>query len=85
MQFTRAIVRPPSPNFAAGLTSAVEGPPDIGRALEQHFEDAYEVEGRAADHLEHAGGRGLLQTRLFEFVREPLHARRCRLAAFWRS
>jgi N-dimethylarginine dimethylaminohydrolase len=36
MQFTRAIVRPPSPNFAAGLTSAVEGPPDIGRALEQH-------------------------------------------------
>jgi dimethylargininase len=36
MQFTRAIVRPPSPNFAAGLTSAAAGPPDIGRALEQH-------------------------------------------------
>jgi dimethylargininase len=36
MPFTRAIVRPPSQNFAAGLTSAVEGPPDMGRALEQH-------------------------------------------------
>jgi dimethylargininase len=36
MQFSRAIVRPPSPNFAAGLTSAAAGPPDIGRALEQH-------------------------------------------------
>jgi dimethylargininase len=36
MQFTRAIVRPPSRSFAAGLTSASEGQPDLGRALEQH-------------------------------------------------
>jgi dimethylargininase len=36
VQFTRAIVRPPARNFAAGLSSAVEGPPDVDRALEQH-------------------------------------------------
>jgi len=36
MQFTRAVVRPPARNFAAGLSSAAAGPPDIGRALEQH-------------------------------------------------
>ena len=34
--FSRAIVRPPERNFAAGLTSAAEGPPDFGRAVEQH-------------------------------------------------
>jgi dimethylargininase len=36
MNFTRAIVRPPSESFAAGLTSSAEGAPDLGRALEQH-------------------------------------------------
>lgn len=36
MDFTRAIVRPPSRSFASGLTSAGEGPPDIDRALAQH-------------------------------------------------
>jgi dimethylargininase len=36
VQFTRAIVRPPSRSFAAGLSSAGEGPPNVGRALEQH-------------------------------------------------
>jgi dimethylargininase len=36
MNFTRAIVRPPAATFAGGLSSAAEGPPDIGRALEQH-------------------------------------------------
>jgi dimethylargininase len=36
MQFTRAIVRPPARNFAAGLSSAAAGPPDVDRALEQH-------------------------------------------------
>jgi dimethylargininase len=36
MQFTRAIVRPPCRNFAEGLSSAAEGPPNIERALEQH-------------------------------------------------
>jgi dimethylargininase len=33
---TRAIVRPPSANFAQGLTSATEGAPDLALALEQH-------------------------------------------------
>ena len=36
MHFTRAIVRPPARSFAAGLSSAAEGPPDVDRALEQH-------------------------------------------------
>ena len=36
MPFTRAVVRPPAENFAAGLSSATEGPPDVSRALEQH-------------------------------------------------
>jgi dimethylargininase len=35
-KFTRAIVRPPSPNFAEGLTTAGLGAPDYRRALEQH-------------------------------------------------
>ena len=34
--FKRAIVRPPTPNFADGLTTAGLGAPDFGRALEQH-------------------------------------------------
>ena len=34
--FTKAIVRPPSPNFAAGLTTAGLGAPDYQLALEQH-------------------------------------------------
>lgn len=35
-RFTRAIVRPPSSNFADGLTSVALGRPDLARALEQH-------------------------------------------------
>ena len=34
--FTRAIVRPPAPNFAAGLTTADLGPPNYELALAQH-------------------------------------------------
>ena len=34
--FSKAIVRPPAPNFAEGLTSAGLGAPDFRRALEQH-------------------------------------------------
>jgi dimethylargininase len=34
--FTKAIVRPPGLNFAAGLTSVDLGLPDLKRALEQH-------------------------------------------------
>jgi dimethylargininase len=37
--FTRAIVRPPAPNFAEGLTTANLDAPDYERALAQH--DAY--------------------------------------------
>ncbi len=36
MQYTRALVRPPSSNFADGITSSDEGPPDLARAIEQH-------------------------------------------------
>jgi dimethylargininase len=36
MRFTRAIVRPPSATFAAGITSSNLGAPDLARALEQH-------------------------------------------------
>ncbi len=35
-RFTRAIVRPPSSNFADGLTSVALGIPDFALALEQH-------------------------------------------------
>lgn len=34
--FTRAIVRPPAPNFAEGLTTAGLGAPDYTLALQQH-------------------------------------------------
>jgi dimethylargininase len=36
VNFTQAIVRPPSPNLADGITTSTEGPPDIDRAREQH-------------------------------------------------
>jgi dimethylargininase len=36
MDFTRAIVRVPARTFAAGLSSAGAGEPDLGRALAQH-------------------------------------------------
>jgi dimethylargininase len=36
LPFTRAIVRPPSANFADGLTSVALGVPDFALALEQH-------------------------------------------------
>lgn len=34
--FAKAIVRPPAPNLAEGLTTAGLGPPDYQRALKQH-------------------------------------------------
>jgi dimethylargininase len=36
IMFSRAIVRPPAPNFAEGLTTAALGAPDYQRALAQH-------------------------------------------------
>ena len=46
-RFTRAIVRPPSSNFADGLTSVSLGTPDFALALEQHAQycDALERVG----------------------------------------
>ena len=35
MSFTRAILRLPGPNFASGLTTANQGPPDYARMLGQ--------------------------------------------------
>ena len=58
-RFTRAIVRPPSPNFADGLTSVSLGAPDFARALEQH--------ARYCEALERCG---LTLTRLAE---DPAH------------
>ncbi len=36
LMFTRAIVRPPAPNFAEGLTAADLGAPNYQLALKQH-------------------------------------------------
>lgn len=35
MSFTRAILRLPGPNFADGLTTVNQGPPDYARMLGQ--------------------------------------------------
>ncbi len=35
-RFTRALLRAPGENFAAGITTSAEGPPVLARALEQH-------------------------------------------------
>lgn len=52
-RFTRAIVRPPSSNFADGLTSVTLGRPDFARALEQHaaYCEALETCGLEVTHL----------------------------------
>ena len=36
MRYTRAIVRPPPPTYAAGISAANEGAPDLNRAMAQH-------------------------------------------------
>jgi dimethylargininase len=58
-RFTRAIVRPPSANFADGLTSVALGKPDVPLALEQH-----------ASYCEALGRAGLGLVRLPE---DPAH------------
>ena len=60
LRFDRALVRPPAANFAAGLTDAGLGPPDLERAREQHA--AY---CRALERC------GLAVTRLEEDPRHP--------------
>ena len=52
--FTRAIVRPPGPNFAEGLTSAALGQPSFTKALDQHraYCSALESCGLALTRLE---------------------------------
>ena len=54
MRFTHAIVRPPAPTFAAGLTAADLGPPNLALALEQHrrYCGALEQAGLELRHLE---------------------------------
>ena len=51
--FTRAIVRPPSSNFADGLTSVSLGVPDFARAFDQHarYCEALERCGLTLVHL----------------------------------
>ncbi len=44
MKFTRAIVRPPPPTFANGITTADDGPPDLDRALAQHHDYCHALE-----------------------------------------
>ena len=41
------------------------------RRFDQRIEHRLEVEGRAADHLEHVGGGGLLFPRLVQLAGEP--------------
>ena len=43
--FTHAIARKPSGNFAQGLTTSTEGPPDHQKALAQHAEYCTALEG----------------------------------------
>ena len=45
MHFTRAIVRPPAPTFADGITSSDLGRPDLSLALQQHESYCRALEG----------------------------------------
>jgi hypothetical protein len=42
-----------------------------GCRLGKRIEHRLQIEGRAADHLEHVGGSGLLLQRLTQFVEQP--------------
>lgn len=44
-RFTQAVVRPPTPNFADGLTTVTLGPPDFACALAQHAGYVQALEG----------------------------------------
>lgn len=52
-RFTRALVRPPTPNFAEGLTSVSLGTPDVACAMAQHaaYCDALRACGLAVEAL----------------------------------
>ena len=43
----------------------------LGRRIHERIENRRQIEGRAADDLEHVGGRGLLLQRLPQFVEQP--------------
>jgi dimethylargininase len=45
VSFSRAIVRPPGPTFAGGITTSDLGPPDLELALDQHEEYCRALEG----------------------------------------
>ncbi len=57
--FTRAIVRPPGPDFTKGLTTATHlGPPDLALALKQHaaYCSLLEEAGLLVKHMDPAPG-----------------------------
>ena len=43
------------------------------RRFDQRLQQGSQIEGRAADHLEHVGGRRLLLQRLGQIARASLH------------
>ena len=45
----------------------------LGRRFNERVEHSLQVESRAADHLKHIGGRGLLLQRLSDLARARLH------------
>ena len=49
------------------------GTAKANRGIDQRLQDCVEIEGRAADHLQNVGRRGLLLKRLGHFRRARLH------------
>ncbi len=45
----------------------------LGGGLDQNIQDLLQIEGRAADHLQYVGGRGLLMQRLGQLAGTRLH------------
>jgi len=67
-----AITRNPSEKFT--LTLEQKGMISLAqprRRLDERIEHGLQIEGRAADDLEHVGGGGLLLQRLAQLVKEP--------------
>ena len=63
--------RKPSP--FARMTAAISASHSSRRRLDQRIEHRLQIERRAADHLEHVGGRGLLLQRFREVAGLRLH------------
>src|SRR6516165_4804301 len=52
------------------VNSGHVGPAESSRRLHQRVQNDLQIEGRAADHLEHVGGGGLLLQRFAQFVKQ---------------